>query len=107
MVCCDEWCVELSHVSHFEGPSQHLAPAVNAVYVWCLPNRVGVTGSTPRARRNPTSDSTLRDDGSISPAAGGPALDPPRLSLRPDQGPYPALDSPLDSRRPGCSAGSV
>jgi hypothetical protein len=24
------------HVSHFEGPSQHLAPAVNAVYVWCV-----------------------------------------------------------------------
>ena len=22
------------HVSHFESPSQHLAPAVNAVYVW-------------------------------------------------------------------------
>jgi hypothetical protein len=22
-------------VFHFEGPSQHLAPAVNAVYVWC------------------------------------------------------------------------
>jgi hypothetical protein len=36
------------HGFHFEGPSQHLAPAVNAVYVWC---EVGV--KPPQQQQHP------------------------------------------------------